>query len=70
MPNGLREHFADMADAGVSFAELVTELETYKGRISRRRYDELWLFCWSASKRQADSPTSNRNGAAWPDLSN
>ena len=69
MPNGLREHFADMADAGVSFAELVTELDTYKGRLSRRRYDELWLFCWALSKRQAERPISGRNGDDWPDLS-
>jgi len=68
MPNGLREHFADMADAGVSFAELVVELDTYKGRVSRRQYDELWLFCWSLSKRQAERSISGRNGADWPDL--
>jgi hypothetical protein len=68
MPNGLRERFADLSDAGVSFAELVVELDTYKGQMSRRRYDELWLFCWSVSKRQAARPVSGRNGTDWPDL--
>ena len=68
MPNGLRERFADLSDAGVSFAELVVELDTYKRQLSRRQYDELWLFCWSVSKRQAEHPISGRNGAEWPDL--
>jgi hypothetical protein len=67
MPNGLRERFADLSDAGVSFAELVVELDTYKGQLSRRRYDELWLFCWSLSKRQAERSISGSNGQAWPD---
>jgi len=67
MPNGLRERFADLSDAGVSFAELVVELDTYKAQLSRRRYDELWLFCWSLSKRQAERSISGHNGQAWPD---
>jgi hypothetical protein len=69
MPNGLRERFAELSDSGVSFAELVVELDTYRDRLSRRRYDELWLFCWSLSKRQAERPVSGLNGEQWPDLS-
>lgn len=69
MPNGLREHFAEMSDAGVSFSELVVELDTYKSRLSRRQYDELWLFCWALAKRQAERSVSGRNGEDWPDLS-
>jgi hypothetical protein len=70
MPNGLREHLAEMSDAGVPFAELVVELDTYKDRISRRRYDELWLFCWALGKRQAaERFVAGRNGEGWPDLS-
>jgi hypothetical protein len=68
MPNGLREHFADMSDAGASFAELIVELDTYRERIPRRRYDELWLFCWSLSREQAERPVSGQNGEGWPDL--
>jgi hypothetical protein len=69
MPNGLREHLAEMSDAGVSFSELVVELDTYKDRLSRRRYDELWLFCWALAKRQPERSVSGRNGQGWPDLS-
>jgi hypothetical protein len=69
MPNGLREHFAEMSDAGVSFSELVVELDSYKDRLSRRRYDELWLFCWALGKRQAERAVPGRNGEEWPDVS-
>jgi hypothetical protein len=69
MPNGLREHFAEMSDSGVSFDKLVTELNTYKDRLPQRRYDELWLFCWALSKRQASRPVSGANGETWPELS-
>jgi hypothetical protein len=58
-----------MSDAGVSFFELVVELDTYKERLSRRRYEELWLFCWALAKRQATRPVSGRNGESWPDQS-
>jgi len=58
-----------MSDAGVSFAELVNELEIYKDRIPQRQYDELWLFCWTLAKRQAVHPLSNLNGEAWSDPS-
>ena len=68
MPNGLRERFTEMSDAGVSFSELVVELDTYKERISPRRYDELWLFCWALSKRQASRPVSGPNGDTSPEL--
>ena len=69
MPNGLRERFTEMSDAGVSFSELVVELDTYKERISPRRYDELWLFCWALAKRQADRPPSGQNGERWRGVS-
>jgi hypothetical protein len=62
MPNGLRERFADLSDAGVSFSELIVELDTFKERLSPRRYDELWLFCWALAKRQAGRPVSSQNG--------
>ena len=69
MPNSLRERFAEMSDAGGSFCELVVELDTYKERLSPRRYDELWLFCWALAKRQAERPLVGQKGKAWPDLS-
>ena len=69
MPFGLRERLARMSDAGVSFAELVNELEIYKDRMPQRQYDELWLFCWTLAKRQAVHPLSNLNGEAWSDPS-
>jgi hypothetical protein len=68
MPNGLRERLAEMSDAGVSFSDLVAELDAYKDRISPRRYDELWLFCWALAKRQVERPVSGHNGEGWPDL--
>jgi hypothetical protein len=67
MPNGIRERLAQMSDAGVSFAELVKELDVYKDRMPLRQYDELWLFCWALAKRQAVRPLSGSNGEAWPD---
>jgi len=68
MPIG-RERLAEMSEGGVSFAELVTELEVYKERMTPRQYDELWLFCWALDKRQATTlPFSISNGEAWPDL--
>jgi hypothetical protein len=69
MPNSLRERFAEMSDTGASFSELVVELDTYKEQLSARRYDELWLFCWALSKRQAERPLARQNGQRWPDLS-
>ena len=69
MPNSLRERFAEMSDAGASFCELVVELDTYKERLSPRRYDELWLFCWALAKRQAERPLVGQNGKGWLDLS-
>jgi len=68
MPLGLRERLAEMSDCGVSFAELVNELDVYKSNMPRRQYDELWLFCWALAKRQAARPHSSSNGEAWPDL--
>jgi hypothetical protein len=69
MHNGLRERFAAMSDAGASLRELILELDTYKERLSPRRYDELWLFCWALAKRRAGRPISRRNGEEWPDRS-
>jgi hypothetical protein len=69
MPNGLREHFAEMSDAGVPFSELVVELDTYRDRLSRRRYDDLWLFCWALAKRQGERSVFVHDGERWPDLS-
>jgi hypothetical protein len=57
-----------MADSGVSFAELVGELDRYKDRLPARRYDELWLFCWALAKRQVERSISVRNGEERPDL--
>jgi hypothetical protein len=68
MPVGIREHLADMSDCGVSFAELVCELDVYKDRMPPRQYDELWLFCWSLAKRQAARPLSGSNGDPWPGM--
>jgi hypothetical protein len=65
MPFGLREHFAEMSDAGESLDELVSELDLYKDRIPPRQYDELWLFCWALSKRQSSLPVSGMYGEAW-----
>jgi hypothetical protein len=68
MPLGMRERLAEMSDCGVSFAELVTELDVYKDRMPPRQYDELWLFCWSLAKRQAKLPLSGSNGKPWADM--
>ena len=68
MPHGLRERLAHMSDGGVSFAELVSELDVYKDRMLPRHYDELWLFCWALAKRQSALPLSGSNGEAWADL--
>jgi hypothetical protein len=68
MPNGLRERFAEMSDSGASFSELIVELDAYKERLSPRRYDELWLFCWALSKRQASRAVSGPNGDTSPEL--
>jgi hypothetical protein len=68
LPNGLRERLAEMSDAGVSFPELIVELDTFKERLSRRHYDELWLFCWALAKRRAERPVARQNGQSWPDL--
>jgi hypothetical protein len=68
MPFGLRERLAEMSDAGVSFDELVNELELYRERMPQRKYDELWLFCWALAKRQVSHPLSHQNGKAWSDL--
>jgi hypothetical protein len=67
MPFRLRERLAQMSDAGVSFSELVNELETYKDRMPQRQYDELWLFCWALAKRHVAHPVSGLNGEAWSD---
>jgi hypothetical protein len=56
MPFGLRERLAEMSDGGVTFAELVNELDVYKDKLPPRQYDELWLFCWTLAKRQAVLP--------------
>jgi hypothetical protein len=68
MPFGLRERLAEMSDRGVSFAELVNELDVYKDKMPPRQYDELWLFCWALAKREAAIPLSRSNGEAWSDL--
>ena len=68
MPFGLRERIAEKSDGGAPFHELVRELDAYKDRLSRRQYDELWLFCWALAKRRTDLPVSGSNGRAWSDL--
>jgi hypothetical protein len=70
MTVGLRERLAAMSDTGVSFADLVDELNVYKDGIPARQYDELWLFCWTLAKRRAILHSPGSNGEAWPDLAN
>jgi hypothetical protein len=49
----LRAQFRMQAEAGATLNELTRELVKYKGPLSGNEYEELWLYCWALTRREA-----------------
>jgi hypothetical protein len=49
----LRAQFRMQAESGATLNELTRELVEYKGPLLANEYEELWLYCWALTKREA-----------------
>ena len=49
----LRGQLRMQAEAGATLNELTRELVEYKGPLCANEYQELWLYCWALTKREA-----------------
>jgi hypothetical protein len=49
----LRAQFRMQAESGATLKELTRELIEYKGPLLANEYEELWLYCWALTKREA-----------------
>ena len=49
----LRAQFRMQAEAGATLNELTRELIEYKGPLLANEYEELWLYCWALTRREA-----------------
>ena len=49
----LRPQLRMQAEAGATLNELTRELVEYKGPLLANEYEELWLYCWALTKREA-----------------
>ena len=49
----LRPQLRMQAEAGATLNELTRELVEYKGPLLANEYEELWLYCWALTRREA-----------------
>jgi hypothetical protein len=49
----LRGQLRMQAESGATLNELARELVEYKGPLSADEYEELWLYCWALTRREA-----------------
>ena len=49
----LRPQLRMQAEAGATLDELTRELVEYKGPLLANEYEELWLYCWALTRREA-----------------
>jgi hypothetical protein len=49
----LRPQLRMQAEAGATLNELTRELVEYKGPLCANEYEQLWLYCWALTRREA-----------------
>ena len=49
----LRPQLRMQAEAGATLDKLTRELVEYKGPLLANEYEELWLYCWALTRREA-----------------
>jgi hypothetical protein len=58
----LRVQFRIQAESGATLNELTRELVEYKGPLRADEYEELWLYCWALTKREATRSARGGSG--------
>jgi hypothetical protein len=58
----LRSQLRMQAEAGATLDELTRELVEYKGPLLANEYEELWLYCWALTKREAMRSAAGGSG--------
>ena len=60
----LRGQLRMRAEAGATLNELTRELVEYKGPLCANEYEELWLYCWALTRREAMRSVEGGSGGS------
>jgi hypothetical protein len=60
----LRGQLRMQAEAGATLNELTRELVEYKGPLLANEYEELWLYCWALTRREAMRSVGGGSGGS------